>query len=112
MLIRRGAIVELLDRPVIRDPEFRAAVAAIHADDVPALERIVEDEPRLLHERIREPDCYRDAPREQYFLDPQLPWFVADNPHLVETMPAKHRRGHAGAARARRRTGVDFTLEL
>jgi hypothetical protein len=30
-------IVELLERPVIRDPSFRDAVAAIHAGDVPAL---------------------------------------------------------------------------
>jgi hypothetical protein len=107
----RGAIVELLDRPVIRDPEFRAAVAAIHAGDVPALERIVEDEPRLLHERIREPDCYRDAPREQYFLDPQLLWFVADNPHLVETMPLNIVEV-TRALLARGADGRDFTLEL
>lgn len=84
----RDAIVELLDRPVIRDPAFRDAVAAIHAGDIDALERVVDREPRLLHERIREPSCYREAPREQYFLDPQLLWFVANNPILVDRMPA------------------------
>jgi peptide-methionine (S)-S-oxide reductase len=84
----RDAIVELLDRPVIRDPLFRAAVDAIHAGDVAELERLVDAEPRLLHERIREPDCYRESGREQYFLDPLLLWFVANNPILVETMPA------------------------
>jgi peptide-methionine (S)-S-oxide reductase len=84
----RAAIIELLDRPVIRDPSFRNAVSAVQAGDLAALERIVDDEPRLLHERIREPSCYRDAPREQYFLDPQLLWFVANNPILVDIMPA------------------------
>jgi peptide-methionine (S)-S-oxide reductase len=83
----RDAIIELLDRPVIRDPAFRAAVAAIHAGDVAALERILDREPRLLHERVCEPSCYRDAPQPSYFLDPQLLWFVANNPIMVERMP-------------------------
>ena len=84
----REAMVELLDRPVIRDPAFRAAVEAIHAGDVAALERLLDAEPRLLTERIREPDCYRDSGREQYFLDPKLFWFIANNPTLIETLPA------------------------
>lgn len=84
----REAMVELLDRPVIRDPDFRAAVDAIHAGDVFALERLLDAEPRLLTERIREPDCYRDSGREQYFLDPKLFWFIANNPTLTETLPA------------------------
>ncbi len=44
----REAMVELLDRPVIRDPAFRGAVEAIHAGDVAALERLLDAEPRLL----------------------------------------------------------------
>ncbi len=107
----RDAIVELLDRPVIRDPAFRAAVAAIHAGNVPALERIVDGEPRLMQERIREPSCYRDAPREQYFLDPQLLWFVADNPILVEVMPANIVEV-TRALLARGAGGLDVTLGL
>jgi len=57
----RDAIVELLDRPVIRDPAFRAAVAALHAGDVAELERRLDAEPRLVRERIVEPGCYRAA---------------------------------------------------
>jgi hypothetical protein len=81
-------MIELLDRPVIRDPSFRAAVNALHAGDLPRLERLLDAEPRLLKERIREPDCYRDSGREQYFLDPRLFWFIANNPTLIDEMPA------------------------
>jgi hypothetical protein len=76
----RDAIVELLDRPVLRDPPFRAAVAAIQSGDVATLERLLDARPRLLHERAMEPACYRESGREQYFLDPKLLWFVAFNP--------------------------------
>jgi hypothetical protein len=38
-------IVELLDRPVIRDPRFRAAVKAIHAGDVAALNGLLDRNP-------------------------------------------------------------------
>ena len=83
----REAMIELLDRPVIRDPAFRAAVDAVHAGDVAALERLLDAEPRLLTDRIREPDCYRDSGRAQYFLDPRLFWFIANNPTLIDTLP-------------------------
>jgi hypothetical protein len=62
----RDAIVELLDRPVLRDPPFRAAVAAIQSGDVATLERLLDARPRLLHERAMEPACYRESGREQY----------------------------------------------
>jgi len=83
----KAAIVELLDRPVIRDPSFRAAVNAIHSGDVAALSQLLDAEPRLLYERIVEPECYREAGRSQYFLDPKLFWFIANNPTLVKRMP-------------------------
>lgn len=83
----KAAIVELLDRPVIRDPSLRAAVAAIHAGDAATLARLLDAEPRLLRENIVEPECYRAAQRPQYFRDPRLFWFVAGNPTLVERMP-------------------------
>jgi hypothetical protein len=109
--LHRDAIVELLDRPVIGDPAFRAAVDAIHVGDVAELERLADAQPRLLHERIREPDCYRDSGREQYFLDPLLLWFVANNPTLVETMPANVVE-IASALLARGAEGIDTTLGL
>jgi hypothetical protein len=86
--VDKAAIVELLGRPVIRDPSFRAAVAAIHRGDTAELARLLDAEPRLLRERILEPDCYRDAGRPQYFLDPRLFWFIANNPTLIKTIPA------------------------
>jgi ankyrin repeat protein len=96
---------------VIHDPAFRAAVDALHAGDVAALDRLLDAEPRLLRERIREPSCYRDSGRDQYFLDPQLLWFVANNPTLVETMPATI-RDVTRMLLARGAVGLDYTLEL
>ncbi|HWT05081.1 MAG TPA: ankyrin repeat domain-containing protein [Xanthomonadales bacterium] len=84
----RATIVALLDRSAIADPSFRAAVAAIHAGDVAALARLLDEEPRLLRDRILGPDVYRRLPRRGYFTDPKLFWFVADNPALVEPMPS------------------------
>lgn len=80
----REAIAALLDRPVIRDPAFRAAVAAIHAGDLDGLRRLLALHPGLVRDRAIEPACY---PRD-YFRDPRLLWFVADNPTLVAAMPA------------------------
>lgn len=79
----KADIVALLDRPVMRDPLFRAAVGAIHRGDAAALERLLGTHPRLLRERAVEPECY---PRD-YFRDPKLFWFVANNPALVKAMP-------------------------
>lgn len=108
-----AAMVEILDRPVIRDAGFRAAVDAIHAGNVAELRRLLDAEPRLLAERIREPECYRRSERAQYFLDPKLIWFIANNPPLTDTMPANM----PDIARAMIRRGVtqadlDATLGL
>jgi peptide-methionine (S)-S-oxide reductase len=109
----RDAIVELLDRPVIRDPSFRVAVAAIHAGDLTALERLLDAEPRLLRERILEPGCYRESGRQQYFLDPKLIWFVAGNPVLVAKLPANIVVvTRALLVRGVEREDLDYTLEL
>ncbi|MBV8749983.1 MAG: ankyrin repeat domain-containing protein, partial [Candidatus Eremiobacteraeota bacterium] len=83
----RAAIIALLDRSHIADPSFRAAVDAIHAGDTAALARLIDAEPRLLRDRIRGPDVYRRVKRHQYFLDPKLFWFVANNPTLVDHLP-------------------------
>ena len=83
----KAAIIELLARPVIRDRSFRAAVTALQQGDVAALARLLDDEPRLLSERILEPECYREASRSQYFRDPKLFWFIANNPTLMKRMP-------------------------
>ncbi|HEY0382244.1 MAG TPA: ankyrin repeat domain-containing protein [Candidatus Elarobacter sp.] len=109
----RAAIVALLDRSVIADASFRAAVDAIHTGDVAGLAKLLDAEPRLLRERIAEPDAYHKAQRHQYFLDPKLFWFVANNPTLVETMPSNI----VDVARVMIERGVaqadlDYALEL
>jgi Ankyrin repeats (3 copies) len=82
----KAAIVALLEC-AITDAAFRAAVAALHAGDVAELARLLDAEPRLLHERIVGPEAYRRRQRPGYFQDPKLFWFVANNPTLVERMP-------------------------
>jgi ankyrin repeat protein len=109
----RAAIAELLDRPVIRDPSFRAAVAAIHAGDAAGLARLLDAEPRLLRERIVEPDCYREAARHQYFRDPKLFWFIANNPILTRAMPTNMAEvAQAMIARGADRDDLVYALEL
>jgi ankyrin repeat protein len=109
----KAALVELFNRPVIRDPSFRAAVDAIHAGDVERLERLIDTQPRLLTERIREPACYRDSGRSQYFLDPKLFWFIANNPTLMDEMPANMPDiARAMIARGVEKADLDYTLGL
>jgi ankyrin repeat protein len=109
----RAAIVALLDRREIADPSFRAAVAAIHAGDVQGLERLLDAEPRLLRERLLGPEAYRLARRRQYFLDPKLFWFVANNPTLVQRMPENIVEiAQTMIARGVDRADLDYTLAL
>jgi ankyrin repeat protein len=105
----QAEIAELLDRPVLSDPAFRAAVAALRRGDVAELERLVTAEPRLLHERAREPDCYGD----DYFRDPKLFWFVAFNP--IPDVPVPDNLvdvARALLAREAEQADLDYTLEL
>ena len=105
----RERIVELLDRPVIRDERFRNAVNAIHAGNVAALGRLLDRHPELLHERAIEPDCY---PRD-YFRDPKLFWFIAGNPALVRKMPANIADiAQVMIARGVEQADLDYALEL
>lgn len=109
----RAELVHLLKRPVIDDPSFRAAVTAVQSGDLPALARLLDAEPRLLTERIREPDCYRDSGRSQYFLDPKLFWFVANNPTLVETpSPALPEIARLMIARGVPQEDLDYVMGL
>ena len=109
----RAAIIELLERPVIRDPSFRAAVTAIHQGDAAGLARLLDAEPRLLRENIVEPECYRAATRPQYFRDPRLFWFIADNPTLIERMPTNMVEiARVMIDRGADRTDLDYALEL
>jgi ankyrin repeat protein len=83
----RDAVVELLDRTTIADPSFAAAVRAIHSGDAAALDRLLSARPSLLRERNVGPEAYRMAKRGDYFRDPKLFWFIANNPNLIERLP-------------------------
>jgi ankyrin repeat protein len=105
----RKQIIELLDRPVIRDSRFRAAVSAIQAGDLRSLNRLLDLHPELLSDRAIEPDCY---PRD-YFRDPKLFWFIANNPTLMRTMPANITDiAKALIGRGVEQSDLDYTLEL
>jgi peptide-methionine (S)-S-oxide reductase len=109
----KAGLIELLDRPVIRDPSFRAAIDAIQSGDATTLSRLLDAEPRLLSERIREPDCYRDSGRSQYFLDPKLFWFVAFNPIPPKPMPPNMADiAAAMVARGIEQADLNYTLGL
>lgn len=109
----KPSIVTLLARPAVRSPIFRKAIAAIQNGDVAELARLLDREPRLLLDRIEEPECYQSLERDQYFLNPKLFWFVANNPRLTERMPGNM----VEVAREMIRRGVekddlDYTLGL
>jgi hypothetical protein len=109
----KDAIVELLARPVIRDASFKAAVAAVQQGDVATLGRLLDAEPRLLKERIVEPEVYRQAKRQQYFRDPKLFWFIANNPTLVPKLPPNMVEvARAMIARGVDKADLDYALEL
>jgi ankyrin repeat protein len=109
----KAAIVELLDRPVIRDPSFKAAVTALQHGDARELRRLLDAEPRLLREHIVEPECYREVQRPQYFRDPRLFWFIANNPTLMKRMPANMvEMADVMIARGVDQADIDYALEL
>jgi hypothetical protein len=105
----RDEIAALLDRPVIRDPAFRAAVAALQRGDARDLARRLDENPGLLHVRAQEPDCYGD----DYFRDPKLLWFAAFNPIPAAPVPANLVEvTQVMLARGPEQPDIDYTLEL
>ena len=109
----KEAIVALLDRDRIDDPSFRAAVKAVQRGDTAKLARLLDAEPRLLHERILGPEAYRKATRFQYFRDPRLFWFIANNPTLVKrTAPNMVEVAETMIARGVMQPDLDYALEL
>lgn len=65
----------------ITDPLFRNAVKAIDSGNISLLEKLLQDDPKLISKRL-------DVPTEGYFQHPYLLWFVADNPIRHERLPA------------------------
>jgi Ankyrin repeat len=101
----RDAILALLARLVIRDPELRDAVAAIHAGDLATIGRLPAE---LLHRRIVEPEGHGDS----YFRDPMLLWFVAGNPSLCRLPDNIAQITRALLSRGPAQADLDYTLEL
>lgn len=65
----------------IKDPLFLQAVEAIDAGDIPMLTQLLSCNSYLVTERL-------PVPAEEYFRNPYLLWFVADNPICVEKLPS------------------------
>jgi hypothetical protein len=105
------------------DDLFRAAVAAIDAGDVAALERLLTEHPTLAGERLVSPgawlrDVVGDA-LDTFFRHPYLLWFVAEDPVRTGRLPANiaevARLLVRAAARARAETlseQLDHALRL
>jgi hypothetical protein len=109
----KAAIVALLDRDRIHDPSFKAAVKALQNGDAARLGRLIDAEPRLLRERILGPEPYRKATRHQYFRDPKLLWFIANNPTLMKRMPDNMVEvAETMVARGVEQADLDYALEL
>ena len=109
----KAEIVALLDRTRIVDPSFRAAVKALQKGDAARLGRLIDAEPRLLHERILGPEAYRKASRFQYFRDPRLFWFIANNPTLMKRMPGNMVEvAETMIGRGVDKADLDYALEL
>jgi hypothetical protein len=74
------------------DDLFASAVAAIDAGDVAALQRLLTDHPRLVHDRLDTPGAWlRDKvgpALEGFFQEPYLLWFVAEDPVRNGRLPA------------------------
>jgi ankyrin repeat protein len=109
----RGAILAVLDRDRIDDPSFRAAVKALQRGNAARLGRLIDAEPRLLRDRILGPEAYRKATRFQYFRDPKLFWFIANNPTLVKHMADNMVEvAETMIARGVEQADLDYALEL
>ena len=109
----REAIVTLLDRDRIDDASLRAAVKAVQHGDTARLARLLDAEPRLLHMRALGPEAYRKASRAQYFRDPRLFWFIANNPTLKRRMPDNMVEvAETMIARGVEQADLDYALEL
>ncbi len=112
-----------MDDPGLLDPLFHEAVTALDAGDVAGLERILAAHPELLHTRLDSPGAWlRDkvgTALEDFFGQPYLLWFVAEDPVRNGRLPAniaQMARVIIGAAQRERagnlREQLDDTLRL
>ena len=97
---RPRAIVGLLDRPVIGDTRFRAAVTAIHAGNVAALGRLLDQHPDCCTSARSSPTAIRATISAIPSCSGSSPTTDADPQDAGE-----YRRHRPGDDRARRRAG-------
>ncbi len=64
----------------IKDTIFREAVEAIDTGNIALLEQLINGHPRLITEKL-------NHPKEGYFNNPYLLWFIADNPIRHDKLP-------------------------
>lgn len=112
-----------MDQPDSLDALFRDAVAAIDAGDVPALERLLAEHPRLVSERLESPGEWLrkhvGGALDGFFARPYLLWFVAEDPVRNGKLPkniAEIARAIIAAARreavANLQEQLDYALSL
>ncbi|WP_295795987.1 ankyrin repeat domain-containing protein [Mucilaginibacter sp.] len=65
----------------ISDALFLEAIAAVDGGNIPVLKGLITAHPRLISERL-------NYPSGDYFDNPYLLWFIADNPIRNEKLPA------------------------
>ena len=85
-------IIHIMGASTIQDQLFHEAVQAIDAGELVKLQSLLDDHPNLVHERLLQPGTWLsekvgDA-LQDFFKEPYLLWFVADNPIRHERLPA------------------------
>jgi len=112
-----------MDESPSLDELFRLAVSAIDAGDIPALERLISDNPRLVSERLEAPGAWlRDkvgSALNDFFQRPYLLWFVAEDPVRNGSLPPNIADVTRTIIRAAQRAGginlqeqLDYALRL
>lgn len=109
--------------PDLTDRLFREAVTAIDAGDVPTVDRLMAEHPRLARDRLDAPGAWlRDkvgGALDGFFQNPFLLWFVAEDPVRNGTLPGNIADVTRAIIRAAQREGVanlqeqlDYALRL
>jgi peptide-methionine (S)-S-oxide reductase len=101
--------------PEVLDTLFREAVAAIDAGDVPALERLLAEHPRLACDRLTAPGAWlRDqigGALDGFYKDPYLLWFVTEDAVRTGRLSPNVAEFTRAILRAAEREGADTLPE-
>lgn len=107
-------------RPVTDEAEkldllFQQAVPALDAGDVPALERLLAEHPRLVRDRLDTPGAWlRDkvgGALDGFFKQPYLLWFIPEDPVRTGRLPGNVGQVARTIIRAAEREDVDSLPE-